>query len=96
MIFSTLYVEVIRLVGHALIPDNLGIELTGVVDRSRMSFVVDSNKAESCRLSLSPLEVIKEAPVIVSLNMVIRLGYELKLIVYEKRTEGVVVIAGTA
>ena len=94
MILSTLYVGIVRFFGDAFIFDYTAVELTAIVDGATLGLVIDSDKAEASRLSLSPLEVIKEAPVVVSLDGVLGLGYKLQLIVDEERTEGIVVIAG--
>lgn len=95
MIAARLNVLFIRLIGCALVFDNALIELTTVVNGSGLRFVIDSDKSEASRFALTPLEVIKEAPVVVSLDGVIGLAYHLELVIDEERTEGVVVVTGS-
>ena len=95
MIAARLNVLFIRLVGCALVFNNALIELTTVVNGSGLRFVIDSDKSEASRFALTPLEVIKEAPVVVSLDGVIGLAYQLELVIDEERPEGVVVVTGS-
>lgn len=93
MVRTRLNVEVVRLVGCALVLDDALIELAAIIHGACLSFVIYSDKTEASRLTLAPLEVVKEAPMIISLDMVIGLAYQLKLVVYEQWAEGIVIVA---
>ena len=95
MISAILYVSVIRLVGHALILDYRLIELSAIIDGSLLCLIIDSDESEACRLALAPLKVVKEAPMVVSLDRILGLTDKLELIVDEEGTEGIVVVTGT-
>ena len=85
----------VRLVCDALVFDYRSVKLTAVIHGSLLGFVIHSHKSEARRLTLTPFEIIKEAPVIISLDRIFRLGYKLQLIVYKQRTESVGIVAGS-
>ena len=94
MISAGLNVFFIGFVGDTAVFDDISVELTRVIDRSGLCLIIDSDKSEARRLTLTPLEVIHKAPMIVSLDRVLGLGNELKLIINKERTEAVVIITG--
>ena len=77
MIVARLNVGIIRLVGDALVFNDGLIELAAVVNGAYLCLVIYSDKSEACRLALAPLEVVEEAPMVVSLYGVFRLADEL-------------------
>ena len=77
MITARFNVRVKSIVGDTLVGDNALIELAAIVDGAGLGFVVNADETKACRLALAPLKVVHKAPVVVSLDGVVRLADKL-------------------
>ena len=94
MITTRLNVSIIHLIGNTLVFNDGLIEITAVVNGSHLRLVIYSYESEARGFALAPLEVVEEAPMIISLDGVIGLADQLKLIVDEEGTKCIGIIAG--